>query len=265
MTRFDMDSYLSRIGYAGPLRADFETLRGIQLSHLRSVPFENLDIHLGVPIELDIPHLFDKIVNRRRGGYCFEQNTLFACVLREIGFTVTAREARVGPADGPTRPRSHMTLEVLAEGGAYNVDVGFGGDAALQPVALDGEGHVEFGREYRLVDQGGCRVLQVRRDAAWSDEYVIQPSEPAAIDFEVANWFTSTHPTSIFVRTPTVQLQRPSGQMVLRRRTYTETKDGVETVRELSDAEIVTLLSDVVGLDLGNDIHRIDFDGQGEA
>jgi N-hydroxyarylamine O-acetyltransferase len=265
MTGFDMDAYLSRIGYEGALLADLETLRGLQFAHRCTVPFENLDIHLGVPLSLDIGHLFAKIVDRRRGGYCFEQNTLFLHVLREAGFKVTPREARVGPADGPTRPRSHMTLEVPIEGIAYNVDVGFGGDSALRPVAIDGESHAEVGREYRLVVQGGHRILRIKRGETWSDSYVIQPSEPAPIDFEVANWYTSTHPDSKFVQTPTAQLSRPSGQSALRRRTYTESEDGVETTRELSDAEIGPLLRDVFGIDLGEDVHRVDFDGRGAA
>ena len=264
MAAFDLDAYLRRIDYQGELKPNLETLRGLQFAHRCTVPFENLDIHMGVPISLEMPHLFDKIVTRRRGGYCFEQNVLFMNVLSVVGFTVVAREARVGPSDGPASPRSHMTLEVPIDGVDYNVDVGFGGDASLQPVAIDGEEHAEFGRLYRVVQAGEQHVLQVSRDEAWADSYVIQAGEPSPVDFEVANWYTSTHPRSRFVRTPTAQLRHASGQSILRRRNYTETRDGVDTNRELSDDEIMSLLPDVFGLELGPDVRLIDFGGHGD-
>src|SRR5262245_7577953 len=118
----DLESYLARIGYAGRLRPDLTTLRGLHLAHATHVPFENIDIQLGLPIRLDLPSLEDKIVRRRRGGYCFERNTLLLAVLREVGFDVVPCEARVIHGDTPTG-RTHMLL-IARIGGELLTDVG---------------------------------------------------------------------------------------------------------------------------------------------
>src|SRR5262245_65912628 len=107
----DFDAYAERIGYRGNRTSTNDSLEGIVLAHALRVPFENLDIHLGTPIDLDPARLFEKIVVRRRGGYCFEQNTLLFEVLREIGFSVRPLAARVLGGNPPIdRPRTHMLL-----------------------------------------------------------------------------------------------------------------------------------------------------------
>ena len=264
MNAFDLDAYLARIGHSGRPRADLETLRGLQFAHLCAVPFENLDIHLGVPISLDIEHLFEKIVSRRRGGYCFEQNTLFLRALRETGFDVTPREARVGSQDAVASPRDHMVIEVAVDGAGYFADAGFGADSSLYPLRIGGPETSEDGRTFRTVDEEGLDVAQRLSEGVWRDLYVVQPGEPSEADYEVANWYTSTHPESGFVLTPTVQLQSLRARRVLRRRTYTRTEGGVETKQRLSDAEIRRVLRDEFRIDLGEDVGRIDFDGRGD-
>ncbi len=258
----DLDAYFRRIDYTGITDPTIEILRGIHVAHRCAVPFENLDIHMGVPISLDIDHLAEKIVTNGRGGYCFEQNTLMLHVLREIGFDVTPREARVGSTDDPSRTRSHMTLEVRTSDGAYNVDAGFGTSGHVEPLPLDGSVHAEGGRQFRVVEQADVTVVQSPAAEGWADLYAIESGEPTPVDFDVASWYTSTHPKSSFRKMPVAQIQTLDERFDLRRRTYVHERGGVELERELSDEEIPALLIEAFGIDLGPGASRINFAGQ---
>src|SRR5262245_46685487 len=130
-----LDAYLRRIGYRGPRAASPEALAALHEAHVAAVPFENLDILLGRTISLDLDALEAKIVSGRRGGYCFEQNTLFRAVLERLGFRVTSLAARVRGGD-VLRPRTHMLLRVDLDEGPWLADVGFGGDGLVHPLPL---------------------------------------------------------------------------------------------------------------------------------
>src|SRR3984893_16188417 len=146
----DIRAYLKRINYKGPVAPSAETLRLLQVAHLCTVPFENLSIHSGEPIVLDDQALFEKIIRRRRGGFCYELNGLFAALLRTLGFDVTMLSARVANDEGVFGPDfDHMTLQAsLAD--PWLVDVGFG-DSFLEPLRLDEESEqVQGSRAYRI-------------------------------------------------------------------------------------------------------------------
>src|SRR3954468_6333227 len=129
-------AYLERIGYQGPRAPTAETLRRLHLAHLYAVPFENLSIHWGEPIELDDEALFEKIVVRRRGGFCYELNGLFAALLRALGFDVAMLSAGVGGSAGEFSPEfDHMAL-LITLGERWLVDVGFG-DSFREPLRLE--------------------------------------------------------------------------------------------------------------------------------
>src|SRR2546422_1681671 len=115
----DLDAYFTRIGYAGVRRPTMETLRALHLAHATHISFENLDVLLGRPILLDLESLQAKLVRGRRGGYCFEQNALFAAVLERLGFTVTRLAARVRMGVTRVLPRTHMALAVEVDGGSW--------------------------------------------------------------------------------------------------------------------------------------------------
>jgi N-hydroxyarylamine O-acetyltransferase len=120
-----MDAYFARIGFDGPRTPTPDTLRAVHLAHAQAIAFENLSPLMGRPVPLDLPSLEDKLVRAGRGGYCFEQNALFAAALRELGFTVTGLGARViwnAPEDA-VRPVTHMVLKVEAAGEPYIADV----------------------------------------------------------------------------------------------------------------------------------------------
>ena len=186
-----LDAYLSRVGLSDPGPPDVTGLRRLQAAHVEAIPFENLDILLGRGVHLDLARLRDKLIAQRRGGYCFEQNTLFVEILRELGFTASAREARVRAGATAVLPRTHMVIAVEIAGQSWLADVGFGGEGPREPVAMSGEATAPAaGLSYRVVEEGELRVMQMRRDGAWTDQYAFLPRPVQPIDLEVANWYT---------------------------------------------------------------------------
>jgi N-hydroxyarylamine O-acetyltransferase len=245
----DLRAYFARIGFQDAAAPDLVTLKALHRAHVMAVPFENLTVQMGEPVKLDMASLEAKLVGRRRGGYCFEQNTFFKAVLETIGFQVEAFEARVRPpGPGPLLPRSHMNLRFTLPEGTFLVDVGFGGQGLREPLPMDGEPHRQGPDEFRVIPEGERRVLQVRQDLQWQDLYAIEPGPKAPIDFEVANWYTSTHPESRFVRTLTAQRPTPTGRRILRGLSYTVVDGDCAEERTLARAELVPLLREDFGL-----------------
>jgi N-hydroxyarylamine O-acetyltransferase len=245
----DLAAYLKRIHREGKVAKDLETLRGIHLHHATNIAFENLDIQLGLPISLDLVHLEEKIVRRKRGGYCFEQNHLFQEALREIGFTVRACEARVRMGMKTMTSRTHMLLIASLPEGEFVCDVGFGGEGLLYPIRMDGQPQQQFLWKYRVVEEGPLRVVQSGHEEGWFDLYVFDPAGCVPIDFEVANWYTSTHPRSRFVQTLTVQLPLPDARHILRNRTYLIDRGDKQETREVQNkTELLELLDQIFGL-----------------
>lgn len=256
----DLEAYFARVGASGAARADRATLAALHARHTAHIPFENLDIQAGLPVALELEALADKLVHRRRGGYCFEHNTLFLAVLRRLGFDAVPFEARVRLGAAGILPRTHMVLGVRLAGVEFVADVGFGGHGLLAPVPMDGAAHALHGDVLRVVADASpeadatARVLQRRAADAWQDLYSFVPEARHAIDFELANHFTSTHPQSAFVRNLTVQLATPEARHVLRNRTYTVTRGPTSEVRELGDADLMTLVRERFGLVLPPEI-----------
>ena len=244
----DLDAYFARIGYGDSPRADKGTLFRLHRAHATSIPFENLDIQMGRPIELTLERLEEKLVASRRGGYCFEQNTLLLRVLAAIGFDVIPCEARVRAGASRVNPRTHMVLVTRVEGSAWLCDVGFGGDTPLQPVPLDGSCSRQGGGSYRLRADGDLRVLEAESGAEWTESVRLPAGGPRGDRLEVANWYTSTFPESRFVKSLTAQLRTPNGSCVLRNLTLT-TRDGDRVaVREVTRVDLVPLLAAEFGI-----------------
>ena len=249
---FDLRAYLERIGYAGPTPPTYETLGALQFAHLTSVPFENLDVQLGVPIRLDLASLQAKLVAGRRGGYCFEQNNLFMAALRGIGFEVTPLSARVRFGAKEPTPRTHMLLAVDLDGERWIADVGFGGDCPMGPLRLaEGDPTDLYGWSYRLVrEPGGAWVLQAPFQGEWSDLYAFTEEPTPHIDYVLANHYTSTHPASKFVTTLTAQRSGVDERVILRNGDLSvERRDGQVTRTILVDDEaVLEALADRFGL-----------------
>jgi N-hydroxyarylamine O-acetyltransferase len=198
----DLDSYFRRIGYAGPRTATLETLRALHALHPQAIPFENLTPFSGEEVALDFPSIERKLVQDQRGGYCFEQNGLFMEVLSTLGFRVSGLSGRViwnRPEDAITA-RGHMLLRVEVEGDVYLADVGFGGQVLTAPLLLreDVEQATPHG-PFRLVrgSDGDLRVQSlVRTD--WRSLYRFDLTPAFPVDYEVGNYYLSTHPQSHF-------------------------------------------------------------------
>jgi N-hydroxyarylamine O-acetyltransferase len=227
----DLRAYFARIGYTGTPSADLSTLQALHALHPAAIAFENLDPLLGRPVPLDLPTLQEKLVTGRRGGYCFEHNTLFKGVLEALGFSVTSLAARVlwmAAPGAPPNPRAHMVLKVELPEGVHLADVGFGGLLASAPLRLvyDAEQKTPSGI-LRLIESHEFVSLQAKLASHWQDVYrfTLEPQFP--IDFEVANWFTSTHPNSRFRNVLMVQRLMPHGRVsLLNRRLARRFADG---------------------------------------
>ncbi|HEX7529720.1 MAG TPA: arylamine N-acetyltransferase, partial [Pyrinomonadaceae bacterium] len=172
----NVQTYLDRLNYDGPLVPTAETLRRLQVAHLLTVPFENLSIHAREPIVLEDQALFQKIVSRRRGGFCYELNGLFAALLRALGFEVAILSAQVGNAEGNFSPDfDHMALMVTLDE-RWLVDVGFG-DSFVEPLLLDKRAaQVQGDRAYRVVVDGERLLVMQRNEVDPNDEWKPQYS-----------------------------------------------------------------------------------------
>lgn len=251
--RLDVEAYLGRLGYDGDLTPDVETLRALHRAHAMTIPFENLDIMLGRGISVDIDHLQDKLLRRRRGGYCFEHNLLFAALLERVGFPVRRRLGRVLSADpNHIQPRTHMTLNIDAEGSTWHADVGFG-TALTEPLPLaDGEIANQSGWTHGLAhNDDGAWFLRSLGAGGWSDRYVYTVERQHHIDFVAANHYTSTHPDSHFVQKPVAVRITPHARHRLNGlELSTATPDGKDVRRLLGNDDLPGALRDIFGIEL---------------
>jgi N-hydroxyarylamine O-acetyltransferase len=248
----DRQLYLERIQCAGPVSPNLETLQRLHRQHLLHVPFENLDIHLGRPLSLDVSDLFDKIVRRRRGGFCYELNTLFAALLEELGYRVDRLSARVRGDDGQLGPEfDHMVLLVHLDS-RWLVDVGFG-NSFVDPVNLDQEEtHVESDVEYRLRSEDDVLALQQRtppRD--WATQYTFNTIPRDTSEFVPMCRFHETSPQSPFPQKRVCTKATPWGRITLSDLRWIETASSHRDERALnSEAEFEEILRDRFGIDL---------------
>jgi N-hydroxyarylamine O-acetyltransferase len=251
--RLDLDAYLARIGHNRELDPSASTLTALHRAHLAAVPFENLDIVLGRGIAVDFASVQDKLVRRRRGGYCFEHGILFAAALERLGYSVDRLLARVGGDEQRPRPRSHMTLRVRANAGQWLADVGFG-DGLLEPLPWDDTraAHRQGGWTYQLVSAGGSSwQLRERLGQEWTVRYRFTEEPQHASDVTVANHFTSTHPSSRFVgQVVVVRKDADAARRLVGRRLTTARPDGSSDERMLTDAEVADALADDFGVPL---------------
>ena len=252
MSEFDLQAYLRRIGYAGPLDPTLAVLERLHLAHATHIPFESLDVLLGRPIRLDLAGLQEKLVAGGRGGYCFEQNLLLAAALREAGFEVRQLAARVRHRGDKPLPRTHMLLLVRIEGADYIADVGFGGEGLLLPVPFRAAAECRhYAWTYRVVEESpGQWLVQSLRASEWANLYSFTLEPQTREDYEMANHYTATHPDSPFVRTLIVQLPTPAARYALRDRELTVDRGGgrIERRTLAGDDEVLAALAATFGL-----------------
>jgi N-hydroxyarylamine O-acetyltransferase len=254
----DVQAYLYRIRYERPLtpgvdRPSIDLLRALHRAHLFTVPFENLDIHLGRKIVCDEVRILRKIINERRGGFCYELNGAFAALLRALGFRVTLLSARVGCEDGSLGPEfDHLTLRVDLEE-PWLADVGFG-EGFLEPLRLESRTEQpQRGRVYRLTSRrasvDSAFELEVMVEGKWKREYAFTLQPRALSDFAGMCHYHQTSPESHFTRHRICSLATPEGRVTLSDEKLIETSGSSRQERVLSgDQEWRAKLRDRFGV-----------------
>ncbi len=254
-TAVDLDAYFKRIGYSGSQAATLDTLKALHFRHTQTIAFENLNPLLGWPVNLDPASLQEKLVHSGRGGYCYEQNILFRHVLTAMGFKTTGLAARVvwDMPDEVVLPRTHMLMRVEIEGQPYIADVGFGGLTLTAPLEL----RTDIGQQtphepFRLMTAGEELVLQVRIGDAWKPLYRFTLQEQLMADYEMANWFVSSHPRSRFVNELLAARPLPDRRFTLVNNAFAvHHLDGTTERRMLATAlELRDVLEGPLGLNL---------------
>jgi N-hydroxyarylamine O-acetyltransferase len=201
MNDSELERYFARVGYRGSREPTLAVLHALTAAHTQSIPFENLDVLLERRIDLSDDAVFDKLVVRKRGGYCFEQNGLFLRVLGALGFAVTPLSARVR-LERPreyTPPRTHLFLRVELGSATWLTDVGFGAASLTSALrfVLDAEQTTPHDVRH-IIHEDGRFFVQIRYGEVWNDLYEFTGEAMPAIDRELGNWYTSTHPASHF-------------------------------------------------------------------
>jgi len=194
---FDQRAWLARIGYSGSLEPTLSTLHQVIFAHSRAIAYESLDIMLGRIPRLDLISLQRKMITDGRGGYCLEQNMLFREGLRSLGYNITSLQGRVvrGMAIDAPRPAIHMLLQVNLPEGPYLADVGFGNLAPTAALLLrPGVEQATPHETMRFIDIGGELTLQSRLHDTWEHIYRVIPYPRYDGEYEITNWYTSTHP-----------------------------------------------------------------------
>jgi N-hydroxyarylamine O-acetyltransferase len=248
----DLDAYFVRIGYTGPRSPTVAVLSEILLRQVCTIPFENLDVLLGRPIRTDAASLEQKLIRDRRGGYCFEQNHLLLYVLRALGFTAEPMIARVRwqvPANVATG-LTHMLVRVTLEGRDWLADAGMGSRSLTAPLAMveDLEQDTPHDRR-RLMRRDDHFVQQALFAGEWHDVNLFRPEIAAAVDLEVGNWYSHTHPQAHFRNNLMAARATAAGRLALLNREFSfRHHDGRTEKRELATPD--ELLS-VLAMDFG--------------
>lgn len=265
MTSVEMDvgKYLSRIGFTARVEPTLHVLRSVHTSHLLTVPFENLTVHSGGRVQLELPLLFDKIVNRHRGGFCFENNGLFSWLLTKLGFRVTLLSGQVRNSItecfGP--PFDHLVLMVIAEGKKWLCDVGFGSAGFSVPLSLETSGPQEQGhRLYRIRNDTEVYFVEWQqkdsRDGDWTAMYKFTFEPRRLEDFAEMCQYHQSSPSSLFFRKSLCTLLRPGGRITyIGHRLTTITfpteatgGEGETTTTDLTEEEIPAVLAEKFGI-----------------
>jgi arylamine N-acetyltransferase len=273
-SELDLAGYLDRVRYGGSKDPTLEALQELVAAHNRSIPFETLDPLTGVPVgDLGPAALTDKLVHRRRGGYCYEHNGLMGYVLEELGYGIERLAGRVVWMKEPDAPLPAMTHTVLSVtipdvAGPFLVDVGFGGQTLTSPIRLEA-GLVQSTRHepYRLVADGEELTLQAQVRGDWQALYRFTTRPQPRIDLEVGSWYVSTHPNSYFVTGLTVALVTDDERRNLRGRNLAihHLGGGTEKVRFDTAAQVLDALTDRFGIDLDDLGDRSDVEARVDA
>jgi N-hydroxyarylamine O-acetyltransferase len=269
-----LHDYLTRLahraGESGPADRTiigpptFETLRRLHVAHRETFLFENLSIQTGGPISVELPDIERKFLDQRRGGYCFEHNTLFGAALRDAGFGVVALLGRVRRGPPERWARTHMVLRVDVTGAAaaaaqpegpaertYLADVGFGAIGLMEPIPFrTGTSGVQRGITYALRKEGPLWILAMTDTTGTADLYEFTEDAQTLGDITVANHYTATHPESMFRKTLTIQGVCGNERVILRNEKLSRWTDGQLTEETIDRARMPQVARDLFGIEL---------------
>ena len=248
----NIDAYLSRVGLQERPPANLDGLTALHRAHLRSIPYENLDVQFGRPVTIERPAIYEKIVGRHRGGWCYEMNGIFGWALDQLGFKVTrATGAVMREMFGDVTLRNHLVLRVELDEGLYLADVGFG-DGPLGPMRLvPGEftdGRFAFALSHP--EQGWWRFHNHEHGGAKSFDFRLAPADENLLEEKCV--FLQTAETSPFVQNLVCQRHTPAGFVILRGRLLRRVgPHGITGERLIQNAgDLVSTLQDEFGLDV---------------
>jgi len=250
--QFDLDAYLARINYKGPLAPTYDTLAGILPAHIASIPFESFDVLLGRPIRLDPEGLQAKIVTQRRGGYCFEHGSLMHAALDAIGFAPVRHASRVVLFEPRHESvRQHMFLTVTIGGGTYVVDPGFGPFASPHLIPVDGTPVPANAPTHRLAHEGNDWVLYVTRDGQQTPGWISAMEKEYPVDFEMMNYYISSHPASFFTHNILASAVTQEGRVNIMNQDVNVVRNGVAEPAHIADRKALrSLVAQHFGFDL---------------
>lgn len=246
----EVDRYLARIGVDAAGAPDLEQLERLMRAHLLAVPFENLDIHLGIPVRLDLARFYRKVVLAHRGGGCYELNGLFAHLLRTLGYRVDLLAGRVVRPHKRGHDFDHLALRVTLGDRAYLVDVGFG-DGIRRPMELEVGAHERFGeRDFILAERDGALCLELTHDGIFDKGIVLSPQPRELSEFEHRRHQHHSDPRHWFARTRIVTLATPTGRRTLMNDHYRVTEGARVIDTEVPRWQYLTVLRRDFGIHL---------------
>ena len=234
----DLRAYFDRIGYSGPTDPGLQVLRDLHRHHMLAIPFENLDIPLKREIRLEVPRIYTKMVRRRRGGFCYEQNGLFGWALREMGFDLDMLSGRVARGDGGFGAEfDHMLLLVRVGGERWIADVGFG-DSFLEPLRLDNpEPQFDRGLEYQIVREKNDYLLLRREDGRLERKYLFNLVPHVFSDYAGMCVYHQTSPHSTFTYRRICSKATPAGRITLTGTALIITEEGQRSETPITSDE----------------------------
>ena len=257
----DAEAYLSRMSYTGSRKVCLETLNELIYTHQCRVPFEDLDCSdYGIPVSLDVEHLYEKVVKNRRGGYCFELNGIFLTLLRALGFEAWSVMARVAAGFTELRPVKHRGILVRLDGKLYYCDVGLGGAMPPFAVELTDRRQTERGETYwvETLQDEGWFLLRRLSGTGLSDDCTVQGEERNVVifstlpmlaeDFEAYSYQCWAFPDSRFVTRRMVNLRTEDGFISIANNELTVCKNRQFTVTPFTDAELPAILKERFGI-----------------
>lgn len=251
LSDLDIEAFFRRIGMHSLPDEPLQRLKVLHRSMTRAVPFENIAILEGKAISLELEDILDKVVEQKRGGYCFELNSLLAHVLKALGYHVERLIGRVWANGALAPPLTHMAIRVTLDNQRYLCDVGFGGGTLREPLPWElATDAVQLHDRFRLeMTDNGETMLSRQANKGWKSLYSLLPCTVRRQDYIPANHYTSTHPDSFFTQEPVAALLTENSRITLRGRLFRRVNAASETERELTSLhELLTVLTDDFGL-----------------